>query len=168
MDYISRYVSPLGGILLAADEDGLFGLWFEGQKYFARGVGECCEVRLPVFESVQRWLDIYFSGDNPGFVPPLHLRGTAFQREVWALLLDVPFGQTVTYGELARLVERRRGMPVSARAVGGAVGHNRVSLIVPCHRVVGAGGSLTGYAGGLERKAALLRLEGGLRETEHT
>jgi len=161
MDYTAHYSSPLGEILLAADELGLFGLWFAGQKYFASGVEEeRREGRLPVFDAARRWLDIYFSGEDPGFTPPLHLRGTVFQRRVWALLCSIPYGRTASYGELAgRLAEERGASSASARAVGGAVGRNRVSLIVPCHRVVGSRGGLTGYAGGLERKAALLRLE---------
>lgn len=159
MDYISRCPSPLGDILLGGDEGGLFGLWFVGQKYFAAGVREeRREAELPVFDEARRWLERYFSGNDPGFVPALHLRGTDFQKRVWALLLAVPYGRTVAYGELAGEL-RREGRYTSPRAVGGAVGRNRVSLIVPCHRVVGADGSLTGYAGGLERKTALLALE---------
>lgn len=164
MDYTAHYSSPLGEILLAADGLGLFGLWFEGQKYFASGLeGECREGSPAVFDAARRWLDIYFSGKDPGFIPPLHLRGTVFQRRVWALLCDIPYGRTASYGELAgRLAEEGGASCACARAVGGAVGRNRVSLIVPCHRVVGVNGGLTGYAGGLERKAALLRLEGAL------
>lgn len=160
MQYTASYQSPLGGILMAADGASLTGLWFEGQKYFARGLDGAHEERsLPVFEEARRWLDVYFSGGQPDFTPPLRFTGTAFQNGVWALLLAVPYGTTVTYGELAR----RHGLShTSARAVGGAVGRNAISLIVPCHRVVGAGGNLTGYAGGLDRKRALLRLEGAL------
>jgi len=163
MEYMTRCPSPLGEVLLGADEEGLFGLWFVGQRYFASGAAEAveCGDDLPVFHQARRWLDVYFSGNDPGFTPPLHLRGTAFQQRVWALLLTIPYGQTVTYGELAERL-RQRGLTASPRAVGGAVGRNRVSLIVPCHRVVGAGGKLTGYAGGLMRKEALLALEGAI------
>ena len=161
MQYISHYQSPLGGILLAADETGLTGLWFEGQKYFARGLDRARkEGELPLFERVKRWLDIYFSGEEPDVPVPLHLTGTPFLKEVWELLRAIPYGQTVTYGALAERLAARRGLPrMSARAVGGAVGHNAVSILVPCHRVVGADGSLTGHAGGIEKKIALLRLE---------
>ncbi len=155
MVYIQRYASPLGGITLASDGEALTGLWFDGQKHFARGLEENREVKdLPVFREAGRWLDAYFAGKVPDFTPPLALRGTPFQEKVWAALLAIPHGQTATYGELA---ER---LASSARAVGGALGRNPVSLIVPCHRVLGAGGRLTGYAGGIDRKRALLALEG--------
>ena len=160
MDYIHRYASPLGGITLASDGSALTGLWFDGQKYFAAALSPDREDKmLPVFADAERWLDRYFTGSIPGFVPPLCLRGTPFRLLVWETLLTVPYGQTVTYGQLAQRLALRTGRPVSARAVGGAVGHNPVSLIIPCHRVIGAGGSLTGYAGGLDRKISLLRLE---------
>lgn len=164
MEFTGRYESPLGEILLAADAEGLMGLWFAGQKYFAAGLGAQARAaeELPVFSETRRWLDIYFSGREPHFLPLLHLAGTPFQREVWELLLSIPYGATVTYGELAREVARLRGRgSFPARAVGGAVGRNRVSIIVPCHRVVGAKGALTGYAGGLWRKERLLELERG-------
>lgn len=161
MQYISRYLSPLGGILLAGDGTGLTGLWFEGQKYYAKNLDDCHEVReLPLFKQAKRWLDTYFSKEKPDFTPPLHLTGTPFQNRVWQVLLTVPYGETVTYSELARrLGEGVNGTHTSPRAVGGAVGRNPISIIVPCHRVVGAQGQLTGYAGGLERKTALLSLE---------
>ena len=108
----------------------------------------------------RRWLDLYFAGREPGFLPPLHPAGSTFQQAVWALLLQIPYGQTVTYGELARQLAEKQGRPrMSAQAVGGAVGHNKISIIIPCHRVVGTGGSLTGYAGGIDRKVKLLALE---------
>lgn len=161
MRYTSQYHSPIGEILLAADDTGLTGLWFAGQKYFARGLDSGHETReTAVLADAKRWLDIYFSGREPDFTPPLHAAGTAFQNEVWAILRTIPYGQTVTYGEIAARIAARRGLAhMSAQAVGGAVGHNAVSIIVPCHRVVGSDGSLTGYAGGLDRKIALLRLE---------
>ena len=166
MQYISHYHSPLGDILLAADSAGLTGLWFEGQKYFALYLDkEHEEKELPVFEEAKRCLDIYFSGKNPDFQVPLHFTGTDFQNEVWEILYAIPYGQTTTYGEIAAQLAKKRGLPrMSAQAVGGAVGHNEISIIVPCHRVVGASGSLTGYAGGIEKKIELLRLEGALRE----
>lgn len=161
MQYISHYPSPIGNILLAADEMGLTGLWFEGQKYFALDLDkEPEEKEIPLFEKVKQWLDIYFSGREPDFTIPLHFTGTEFQNEVWKILCTIPYGQTMTYGEIAKRVAARKGLPhMSAQAIGGAVGHNRISIIVPCHRVVGADGSLTGYAGGIEKKAKLLKLE---------
>ena len=161
MQYISHYPSPIGNILLAADEMGLTGLWFEGQKYFALDLDkEHEEKEIPFFEKVKKWLDIYFSGKEPDFIIPLHLTGTDFQNEVWEILCTIPYGQTMTYGEIAKRIAARKGLQhMSAQAVGGAVGHNRISIIVPCHRVVGADGSLTGYAGGIEKKAKLLKLE---------
>ena len=161
MQYTSRYASPLGSILLAADDIGLVGLWFEGQKYFAHGLAKTHEEKeLPLFAKVKRWLDIYFSGQQPQFTVPLHFIGTAFQKEVWELLCTIPYGQTTTYGAIAKQLAAKRGLPqMSAQAVGGAVGHNKISIIVPCHRVVSKNGSLTGYAGGIDKKTALLRLE---------
>lgn len=155
MAYIHPYASPLGGITLASDGEALTGLWFDGQKRFARGLEEKREAKdLPVFREAARWLDAYFAGLAPDFTPPLALHGTPFQERVWAALMEIPRGQTATYGELAARLSS------SARAVGGAVGKNPVSLIVPCHRVLGAGGRLTGYAAGLDKKRALLALEG--------
>ena len=161
MTFIQHYDSPLGGILLAADEIGLTGLWFDGQKYFARGLSSEREEReLPVLLEAKRWLDIYFTGKEPDFLPPLHPNGSAFRRSVWEILLQIPYGRTTTYGEIARLLSEKRGLTrMSAQAVGGAVGHNEISIIIPCHRVVGTNGSLTGYAGGVDKKVKLLELE---------
>ena len=156
-----RYASPVGGILIAADEQGLTGLWFDNQKYFADTLPKDAVAQsTPILADAARWLDIYFSGREPDFLPPLHPQGSAFRQAVWALLLQIPYGQTVTYGELARQLAEKQGRPrMSAQAVGGAVGHNKISIIIPCHRVVGTGGSLTGYAGGIDRKVKLLALE---------
>ena len=154
MVFTQRYVSPLGNILLAADEQGLIGLWFDGAKYFAANLPEEYEEKsTPILDEAARWLDIYFVGRQPNFTPPLHLVGSDFRQRVWKRLLDIPYGQTATYGALL-------GKGMSAQAVGGAVGHNPISIIVPCHRVVGANGSLTGYAGGIDKKIHLLALEG--------
>jgi methylated-DNA-[protein]-cysteine S-methyltransferase len=162
MDYIWKYDSPLGAITMASDGVSLIGLWFDGQRFFVETLGEFEEKHLPVFDETSRWLDIYFSGKDPGFTPRLGLRGTAFRKDVWDILMGIPFGKTMTYGEIAGIVARKRGVPrMSAQAVGGAVGHNPVSLIVPCHRVIGADGSLTGYAGGLDLKSRLLDMESG-------
>jgi len=151
-------------MFLTADEVGLTGAWFEGQKYAPADLESGGTGRpLPALEEAKGWLERYFAGRAPGSVPPLHLVGTPFQLQVWELLRAVPYGQTVTYGALAaRLAEQRGVVHMSAQAVGGAVGHNPISILVPCHRVVGTNGSLTGYAGGIERKEALLRLEGAL------
>lgn len=166
MQYTGKYKSPLGNILLAADEKGLTGLWFEGQKYFARCLDkEHEEKNLPVFRDAKRWLDTYFTGKEPNFKLPLHFTGTSFQNEVWEILYTIPYGKTITYGEIARLLSQKKGLAqMSAQAVGGAVGHNEISIIVPCHRVVGASGNLTGYAGGIDRKIKLLKLEGALQD----
>ena len=161
MHYINHYHSPLGTILLAADDTGLTGLWFEGQKYFAQGLDkETEEKEFSVFQTARRWLDVYFSGQAPDFQVPLRFQGTAFQKEVWEILLSIPYGGTTTYGAIAKQLAAKRGLPhLSAQAVGSAVGHNKISIIVPCHRVIGADGSLTGYAGGIWRKEKLLALE---------
>lgn len=161
MMYTCIYSSPLGNILLAADEIGLTGLWFEGQKYFANTLpDERISQETPILKEAKRWLDIYFSGKEPEFTPPLHPEGSEFRQAVWQILLQIPYGQTITYGEIARRLEERQNTShMSAQAVGGAVGHNEVSIIIPCHRVVGTNGSLTGYAGEIDKKIALLELE---------
>ena len=157
MDCIVHYDSPLGGITLAGDGEALVGLWFDGQAHFGEGLSPDAEARpLSVLDEARRWLDGYFGGIAPDFTPRLAPRGTAFRQAVWKALREIPFGQIATYAGIAA----RLGLSsASARAVGGAVGHNPISLIIPCHRVLGANGSLTGYAGGLERKRQLLRLE---------
>lgn len=161
MIYTSKYTSPLGGILLAADEVGLRGLWFDGQKYFARDLpDERTESETPALSEAKRWLDLYFGGQEPDFLPPLHPVGTPFRQAVWEILLRIPYGKTVTYGEISKQLAEKMGLErMSAQAVGGAVGHNKISIIIPCHRVVGSNGSLTGYAGGIDRKIKLLELE---------
>lgn len=160
MLYTDLFASPLGEILLVSDGETLSGLYFEGQKYVPALPEAEKDPSLPVFKSARAWLERYFAGEKPEVDLPLCAAGTAFQRAVWDLLKEIPYGATVTYGELAERLAARRGRPCSARAVGAAVGRNPISVIVPCHRVLGADGSLTGYAGGLARKRALLRLEG--------
>ena len=161
MNFVHHLDSPLGKLLLSADETGLTGIWFQEQKYFANGLNtEANETDLPVFDQTKQWLSLYFSGREPDFLPPLHLIGTPFQLEVWDLLLKIPYGVTTTYGALAKKLADSHGLPnMSAQAVGGAVGHNKISILIPCHRVIGSNGSLTGYAGGIWRKEALLNLE---------
>ena len=158
---VQHYELPLGGILLAADEIGLTGLWFDGEKYFADNLpAEYKEQETRRISETKRWLDIYFDGREPGFTPPLHPIGSAFRRSVWDILLQIPYGQTITYGQIAKQMAERQGRTrISAQAVGGAVGHNEISIIIPCHRVVGTNGSLTGYAGGIDKKIKLLELE---------
>ena len=161
MIYTSKYTSPLGVILLAADEIGMRGLWFEGQKYFAHDLpNERTEAKTPTLAEAERWLDIYFAGKEPDFLPPLHPVGSRFRQEVWKILLQVPYGKIVTYGDISKKLAEKMGLKkMSAQAVGGAVGHNEISIIIPCHRVVGANGSLAGYAGGIDKKTKLLELE---------
>ena len=193
MNCIWHYDSPLGGMTMTGNGQALTGLWFDRQRYFglsfdrnrnaAAGLHAVdgpsavnpSVVNLPVFEATCRWLDVYFAGGVPDFTPPLTLRGTPFRKAVWEILQTIPYGQTMTYGEIAAQLARQRAAQlvsapkvamqqglaphVAAQAVGGAVGHNPVAIIVPCHRVIGAGGSLTGYAAGLDRKRRLLQLE---------
>lgn len=161
MEYTHHYDSPLGGITLASDGEALTGLWFDGQKYFGEALGKEHEQRnLPVFELADKWLDIYFSGKAPDFTPPLSMKATPFRRAVWEILLTIPYGKIITYGEIADRIAKQKGLQhMSAQAVGGAVGHNAISLIIPCHRVVGTKGSLTGYAGGIDKKRKLLIME---------
>lgn len=162
MTSIQYYHSPIGRLLLSADEIGLTGVWLEGEKYFAHGLpADRREACTPILADTKRWLDEYFSGKEPDFMPPLHPIGSPFRQAVWQTLRRIPYGKTVTYGEIAREMARQKGLPkMSAQAVGGAVGHNEISILIPCHRVVGAKGNLTGYAGGLSRKIQLLTLEG--------
>lgn len=159
--FVKRIASPLGVLTLASDGEALTGLWLEGQRFFARTLPTAVsEKTLPIFEQTERWLALYFAGREPDFLPPIRLTGTPFQLRVWELLRTIPYGTTVTYGELAGRLFAHTGLPrASARAIGAAVARNPVSILVPCHRVVGANGALTGYAGGLERKRFLLELE---------
>ena len=161
MTYTYHYDSPLGGITLSSNGTELTGLWFDGQKYFGDILEEKYEEKsLPIFEQTARWLDIYFSGKLPDFTPPLYMKTTPFRKAVWEIMLTIPSGKTMTYGEIADKIAKQKGLSkMSAQAVGGAVGHNSISLIIPCHRVVGTSGSLTGYSGGIEKKVQLLTLE---------
>lgn len=162
MFYVSRYDSYLGEITLASNGKELTGLWFDGQKRFAGNLPEEYEEKeLPIFGQTKKWLDIYFSGKAPDFTPPVAMDGISpFRKRVWEIMLDIPYGQTRTYGQIAKQIESETGKRVSAQAVGGAVGHNRVSIVIPCHRVIGSDGNLTGYSGGVVKKTALLIAEG--------
>lgn len=163
MMYRYTYPSALGNLVLAADDTALCGAWFEGQKYFDGQLLQGARPRadLPVFADCRAWLNRYFAGVSPGPVPPVRLSGSPFRQRVWDLLRHIPYGRLQTYGSLAAALAREAGgrLP-AAQAVGGAVGHNPVSVFVPCHRVVGARGQLTGYAGGIDVKRRLLALEG--------
>jgi len=161
MTYICTIETPLGTMTAAAGEEALTGLWFNGQKYFPSKTGQWRTAPdHPLFCALRQQLAAYFSGKETGWVP-LAPQGSPFQQAVWEALTRIPYGATVTYGEIAREIARRRGLDsMSAQAVGSAVGHNPLSILIPCHRVVGSNGKLTGYAGGLDKKEALLRLEG--------
>lgn len=163
MLYLSYYDSPIGQALLAAKNDALVGLWIKGQKYFFGSLKEESVRRdnEPVLVEAKLWLDRYFTGKNPRISElKLEPMGSEFRMMVWHILCKIPYGKTTTYGEIANKIAELRGFTVSAQAVGGAVGHNPISIIIPCHRVIGANGSLTGYAGGVDKKAKLLALEG--------
>ena len=154
MTFTCHYDSPLGGITLAATESGLCGLWFDGQKYFGHGLKEEAMTKeTPLLLQTRQWLDVYFSGQQPDFCPPLQPSGTHFQQTVWQILSTIPYGETRTYKDIAMETARRLGRPhMAAQAVGNAIGHNPISILIPCHRVIGSGGKLTGYTGGLNIK----------------
>ncbi len=166
MYYQTFYASPVGSLMLACDNDGshLVGLWMEGQKYYSATIPDTLVTKddLPVFVAARKWLDQYFAGEKPARDElPLAPIGSAFRQEVWQLLRDIPYGEVTTYGAIAEKMAQKLGKAsMSSQAVGGAVGHNPISIIVPCHRVVGAGGSLTGFSGGISIKKKLLELEG--------
>lgn len=164
MYYRTIYKSPVGMVTLASDGEALVGLWLENQKYFAQSVEEEMveKPELPVFTLAGRWLDRYFAGEKPEIAElSLAPKGSLFRQEVWKLLCEIPYGEVTTYGAIAKKMAEKLGRTdMSAQAVGGAVGHNPISIIIPCHRVVGTGGSLTGYAGGIEKKVQLLTMEG--------
>lgn len=164
MLYCTYYDSPVGRLLLAADENALTGVWMEKQKYYAAAMPSDLQSKenLPVFIKTKNWLDSYFAGGCPKISNlPLAPRGSEFRRKVWKILCEIPYGQVLTYGKIAERIARETGRAaMSAQAVGGAVGHNPISIIIPCHRVVGENGNLTGYAGGLAVKVRLLELEG--------
>lgn len=164
MVYKTYYKSPIGNITIASDGENIVGLWIQNQKYYAATVsGEMIENNiLPIFTKAKEWLDQYFAGRKPNISDlPLAPNGGEFRRIVWNTLCEIPYGELITYGEIAKKVAKKMNKKsMSGQAVGGAVGHNPISIIIPCHRVVGANGSLTGYAGGINKKIALLELEG--------
>lgn len=156
MDYITYYSSPIGRITVASDGDAIVGLWFDQQKHYASVLdsNKYQQDNLHLFKTVFNWLDIYFSGNKPNFSPKINMRGSCFQRRVWNILLSIPYGEMITYGTIAKQLNCR-----SSQVIGGAVGRNPISIIIPCHRVVGTNGKLTGYAGGINKKHWLLNLE---------
>ncbi|MDO5674490.1 MAG: methylated-DNA--[protein]-cysteine S-methyltransferase [bacterium] len=164
MLYTTGYASPLGAITLAGDGDNLVGLWIEGQKYFAATLQDGCidGSDLAIFAETEAWLNAYFAGKRPAIGDlPLAPPGSDFRKTVWEILCAIPYGQCTSYGEIAKkMALRMNKKSMSSQAVGGAVGHNPIAIVIPCHRVVGASGSLTGYAGGISRKLKLLELEG--------
>ena len=150
-NFFCKYQSPLDEITIASNGSAITGLWFAKQKHFDAELGEnTANSDLPIFTKAMRWLDVYFAGKNPGEIPPIQLDGTPFQLEVWRILQTIPYGEHTTYGEIAKNIAKKRG---------GAVGRNPISIFVPCHRVVGSNGKLTGYASGIEKKIKLLKLE---------
>ena len=161
MDYTYHYTSPIGGITVASNGESLTGLWFDGQKYFASTLSQRhVEKQLPIFDRTCEWLDLYFSGKSPDFIPPVFMYVSNFRRDIYEILMTIPFGETMTYKEVADLIAKKhRIISMSAQAVGGAIAHNPISLVIPCHRVIGTNGKLTGYAGGLDKKEWLLNME---------
>ena len=162
MLYYKKAASPLGEITLRSDGEALTGLWFADDKHYgAKDIAGAALADLDVFTQAEEWLAEYFAGREPKVSVPLKLQGSEFQMQVWRLLQDIPYGRLFTYGDIAKKIAAQKGVArMSAQAVGGAVGHNPLSIIVPCHRVVGTNGSLTGYGGGIDRKIKLLTLEG--------
>ena len=165
MLYKTYYKSPIGNLMLLSDGDNLVGLYIENQKYYLNGIKQelTSKDNLQVFENTKKWLDRYFAKKNPSIKEiPLAPIGGEFRQKVWKILCEIPYGQTITYGEIAKKIAKEmQKEKMSAQAVGNAVGHNPISIIIPCHRVVGKDGSLTGYAGGIEKKRILLELERG-------
>ncbi|NLP23431.1 MAG: methylated-DNA--[protein]-cysteine S-methyltransferase [Syntrophomonadaceae bacterium] len=163
MYYSTHYTSPVGDILLVSDENSIIGLWIGEQKYMEKTMPHDIIAKddLPVLQEGVAWLDDYFAGKKPKLSRlSLAPRGSEFQQQVWRILREIPYGELTTYGKIAKEVAQRMGKArMSAQAVGGAVGHNPISIIIPCHRVVGANGSLTGYGGGMEKKIKLLEHE---------
>jgi len=160
MTYICNINFNIGNITLASDGEYLTGLWFDGQKYYAKTIKEkTIKKDLPIFEDTKKWLNQYFTGQKPTITLKIKPEGSNFRQDVWQILNEIPYGKVITYGQVAKKLEHKYKKKVSAQAVGGAVGHNPISIIIPCHRVVGSNGSLTGYAGGIDKKIQLLKLE---------
>lgn len=160
MEYYNQISSPVGTLTVASEGEKITGLWIEGQKYFASTLDpKAVERDLPIFQDVRNWLDQYFAAENPSWRLPLAPKGSSFRQDVWKILCEIPYGEVVTYGQIAKRISQHTGQAMSAQPVGGAVGHNPISILIPCHRVVGSNRSLTGYAGGIDKKIQLLALE---------
>lgn len=164
MYYKTNYSSPVGLIMIVSDKDNIVGLWIENQKYYSGNIKDemVTDDNLPIFSLAKKWLDRYFKGEKPDISElPLAPNGGDFRQEVWSILCEIPYGECITYGDIAKKIAKKRGKEkMSSQAVGGAVGHNPISIIIPCHRVVGTNGNLTGYAGGIDKKIKLLKHEG--------
>jgi len=162
MKYTCEYNSPLGVLVLVSDGEALTALYNKNQKYYPNDLPKSdTKSILPIFKDTIKWLDMYFSKKNPNFIPNLAPKGTAFRENIWKILCDIPLGEVITYGDVSKIIAKQMNLStMSSQAVGGAVGHNPISIIIPCHRVVGVNGNLTGYAGGLDKKIKLLEIEG--------
>ena len=161
MEYVCKINSPVGELTASSDGTSITGLWLDGQKYFEAGLSKSAsEKNLPVFEDLKKWLKEYFSKKNPPMNFKVLPEGTPFRKAVWEILFEIPYGETITYKYIADKLSEETGKKQSARAVGGAVGHNPISILIPCHRVIGSNGGLTGYAGGIDKKIKLLEIEG--------
>ena len=162
MEYICRYSSPIGRITMISDGESLSGLCFDSQlESVTNLLKECQYTEFPIFDETKKWLDIYFTGKDPGFMPPLKVNATPFRQRVCEIILTIPYGETITYGEIAKKLADEKGIEkMSAQAVGSAVGHNPISIMIPCHRVIGANKTIGGYTGGIDIKVELLKLEG--------
>ena len=163
MDYTAHYDSPLGGITIASNGEALVGLYFDKSNSLppCSATSDPSNSSSTILDLTKHWLDMYFSGKVPDFTPPILMRASGFCRRVWEIMLQIPYGHTMTYGEIAAIIAKERQMKsMSAQAVGGAVGHNCIPIIIPCHRVIGANGTLTGYSAGLDKKIQLLKIEG--------
>ena len=161
MEYKCSYTSPLGELLLVANDEFLTGILIKGSKFFPQSRDmELSESEPEIIQRTKMWLDIYFDGKEPDFTIPIKMEGTAFQKEVWEILLTIPYGRVTSYGEIASLIAKRRGINrMSARAVGAAAGKNKILILIPCHRVIGENSKLTGFAGGIDKKELLLEIE---------
>jgi methylated-DNA-[protein]-cysteine S-methyltransferase len=164
MYYNTIYKSPIGELTLGSDGSNLVGIWIEGQKYHGSNIASKMEEKndIPIFVKTKEWLDRYFRGEKPDISEiPLAPVGTEFRQKVWKILCEIPYGELTSYGDIAKKIASEMNKEtMSSQAVGGAVGHNPISIIIPCHRVVGSNGSLTGYGGGISKKIKLLELEG--------
>ena len=161
MNYLKKYSSPIGVLTIVSDGNNIIGLYIEGQKYYMNSIkGDLVEKSNVVIDKTISYLDRYFNGEKISFDIPLKPNGTEFRKLVWNILLDIPYGEVITYGEITRKIEKKLGKKMSSQAVGGAVGHNPISIIIPCHRVIGSNNSLVGYAGGIDKKKKLLSIEG--------